>query len=368
MLDRFSALVADRPRRFLQWWGGELAACLPTRLPVRLGLDRPAVWVSIGHSAAKFRMVRGEGNASVAEIVFLPDAPEGQVRRVQSLMLSSGAGQAKVGILLPPSAVLRPTVRLPSAARENLDEVLGFEMDRHTPFRAEQVYHDFRTVALDREADQLVVELAVAQRAEVDRALSIAAAWNLPVDRVAVEDARDPAGVAFNLLPERPVRKEGRGLRRVLIAQAAVICLLAVAAVYLPLQQKIDAIDATEARLTELQAEAAEITELKQQISDLAEQISFLADQKRSSPSATALLAEVTEILPDHTWLTELSWRGEDLRLVGYSQQPLSLIALVEDSDAFAQARFGAPVTMDPRLNLERFNIAASLEGEAKPE
>jgi general secretion pathway protein L len=76
---------------------------------------------------------------------------------------------------------------------------------------------------------------------------------------------------------------------------------------------------------------------------------------------AVVLLAEVTRVLPDHTWLTELSWQDGDLRLVGYSQQPTSLIALLEDSELFGGARFGAPVTTDPRVGLERFNIEVGL-------
>ena len=67
---------------------------------------------------------------------------------------------------LPAERVLQRTVDLPLAAAENLREVLGFEMDRHTPFKAEDVAFDYHIVSTDRQTKRLLVDLTVAPRIE----------------------------------------------------------------------------------------------------------------------------------------------------------------------------------------------------------
>ena len=48
-------------------------------------------------------------------------------------------------------------VTMPAATEENLRQVLGFEMDRLTPFRADDVYFDYRVVSRDAAAGQLAI-------------------------------------------------------------------------------------------------------------------------------------------------------------------------------------------------------------------
>ena len=57
---------------------------------------------------------------------------------------------------------------MPAATEENLAQVLSFEMDRLTPFRADEVYFDHRVVGRDAAAATLAVLVAVARRDIVD--------------------------------------------------------------------------------------------------------------------------------------------------------------------------------------------------------
>ncbi|TGQ96093.1 general secretion pathway protein GspL, partial [Mesorhizobium sp. M4B.F.Ca.ET.203.01.1.1] len=60
--------------------------------------------------------------------------------------------------LLPATDVLRRTLRLPAAAADRLRAVVGFEIDRQTPFEASQVSYDVRELGAAGEG-QLQVEL-----------------------------------------------------------------------------------------------------------------------------------------------------------------------------------------------------------------
>ena len=50
---------------------------------------------------------------------------------------------------------------MPRAVEENLAGMLNFEMDRHTPFRAEDVFFTQRVISRDRASEKIAVELVV---------------------------------------------------------------------------------------------------------------------------------------------------------------------------------------------------------------
>ena len=62
---------------------------------------------------------------------------------------------------------------LPSPTEENLKEVLGFEMDRYTPFALEDVYFDFTIVKRDEARDLIHVLLMVIKKDVVDYYLTL---------------------------------------------------------------------------------------------------------------------------------------------------------------------------------------------------
>ena len=69
------------------------------------------------------------------------------------------------------------TLVLPAAVEENLRQALAYDLDRHTPFKAEELYFD--AVVIDRDAARgtITVDLAAARRTVVDPALR--ARWRL---------------------------------------------------------------------------------------------------------------------------------------------------------------------------------------------
>ena len=107
-----------------------------------------------------------------------PRRTEEQAARRELLRVkrSLKSRRTRIVLALAESQVLRRTVELPAAASENLREVLGFEMDRHTPFKAEDVYLDHRVLGQDGQRKRMTIELLVVPRRVADRAMTIAEA------------------------------------------------------------------------------------------------------------------------------------------------------------------------------------------------
>jgi general secretion pathway protein L len=90
--------------------------------------------------------------------------------------------------------------------------------------------------------------------------------------------------------------------------------------------------------------------------------LALVEKRKREAPASVIVLEAMSQILPDHTYLTELRVLGDKLQIVGITRDAPSLIRLIEQSSHFSQATFFAPTTRSPSEAGEHFNIEARIE------
>jgi general secretion pathway protein L len=366
MADLLSPLTAG-VSRFFRWWLTELAGLLPAALTAAVRRGPRRLVVLLSEREAVFREGR-DGNLRHLGSVKFADLSEGaQLGAVAAVVKSAATRAGEVVLRLPRTQILCRRVELPLAAAENLREVLSFEMDRHTPFQAGEVYFDYRLISKDPAGKRLTVDLAVVARSLADAAVARLSTWGLAPDRLDVVQGSAAQDVGFNLLPVSAMRREGGDLHRATAGAAIVVCGLLAVAFYLPILQKQEILAASEAHLALVQVEAAAAKELSAQVESLLERGRFVVEQKRGRPAVAELLDEVTELLPDHTWIIRFGWTGERLTLSGYSAKPSALIALFEQSDMLSEVRFNSPVTVDQKIGLERFNLSATVARGPEP-
>ena len=350
--------VMDSVSRFFIWWFGELAACVPQGLRRVFWRESTVLAIAPGDGDARVSLRKCDGVRELGRLAL----DRGREPRLQLAQLLRGVSlrDLETAILVPAASVLRRNVNLPLAAAENLREVLAFEMDRHTPFKANEVAFDYRIAGTDPDAKRINIDLAVVPNDAVERARLVAATLGLTPDRIGVAGNAHETERSLNFLPaQRAGRSATR--QRLAIAFAILAVILAIVAVYLPLLVKQRTLAAYEAQLTDSRSAALETEALRKRLAAKLEHDRFLIDRRVMIPSATVMLADVTDRLPDGTWLVQLHWQGDKLVMAGYSPSATPLIAELEDSDILSEVRFGSPVTPDPRIGRERFNITAAV-------
>lgn len=334
---------------------------MPARLRRFVHARGNVLLVDVGERAVILRGARADDEEELGRIELSDSDPASRRARFNLISDRIGGGPRQVILRPPASQLLRKVVELPAAARENLREVLGFEMDRTTPFSADDVYFNYRIRDVDPRTKRLVVELLILPRASIDAAIEMAETWGLHVERVETQTlgprVAAPESARMDFLPASAGARASRPRRWLSAILAATALALFLAVLYLPLGQQRELIAAMSQDVAAVKAKADAGRKLQQQLEASIQQSNFIVDKKLQRPSFLDALDELTRLLPDDSWAIRIRYFNGELQVFGNSPSASALIGVIEDSPIFAAAQFRAPVTRDPRLGLERFHI-----------
>jgi general secretion pathway protein L len=340
-------------RKFFVWWFGQLGELLPQ------GLRRSALTAADAMVISPIGQL-GRGIDAVAVGVRRngKETPLGRfgLNATNLAELPRATGQATV-LRLGEEDVLGKRVSLPLAAERELDQVLAFEMDRETPFKAEELYWNHRIEGADRKNGRLSVRLFLVPKANLAPLLTALSQAGIRPGRAEIADGPD-AGTYLPLEDGGPRHHSSSLLRW----SAAVCCVaLGLAAVVIPFVRQEIALASIEHEIAVGRAAAAEADSLRQEIDRLAGSANFVESEGDKSGRPLAVLAAATRILPDDTYLTEMELRQRKVTLSGRSAAAARLIAPLVADGTFRNPGFAAPVTRLEALGSELFTINAEV-------
>lgn len=332
--------------RFLSWWGRELRAIVPKGL--RRVFAPAAVLV-----ADVDETLRLDRRGAVTDLGALSGLEPRALRRLRSAVKS---GRLPTVLCVDDAAVVRRSVSLPTAAAEDLRAVLRYEIERVTPFEAEELFFAHGPARPVSGTDRMDVDLVFTPRANVQPVLDRMADAGLPVSQLDVWERTGRAGL--NLLPElvwqwTPGRRLTAGL---------MVLLLGLGGTWLWLQfdaqaERVEMLQAA-LRLERRQLIAADDRTVASAITEGAAAKAWAL--RKDTPMAAEIVAAATRLIPDDTWIERLSLTAKGLELTGVSANATRLIALFEADPRFAGAVFRTPVTSTG--DGERFVLAVQLE------
>ena len=155
----------------------------------------------------------------------------------------------------------------------------------------------------------------------------------------------------------------------------ALIATLGIAAVFVPLLQKRQYAIGLTALNAEAGVQAQAADKLRQQLERMQNDYNYILAKKYAYPSAVHVLDEVTRVLPDDTWITQLELKASgraketqhDLYLRGESGNAGKLIALLEESKLVELVTPRSPTTKIQGSAGEIFDLGARLRSLSPP-
>lgn len=319
----------------LRWWTAELTDMLPA--PMRRWFETRPSLNAEPLSDGGYRFSRG------GRLVM--ETP-GRSRRARPVTL-----------LLPPGAALVREVPTSALPERDLRRMLALDIDRLTPFRAEQVFVD---VVLGQSGAGRALVAAI-PREEAIVAIEAAEAAGLEVRALGVAGA-SAAEQAIDFLPRmyeaRAIVRPG-GDRRLIWAVVAALALVnlgvAVGRDYWELNRLKAEVDAQQPMVARVQAVRGQVLGEERRRTDI------LA--RRTGGDPLRMLDALTSAVPSGAWVDKLAFDGRSARVSGYRQDQIDVAAALRAAPALTNVRSSGGDLLTRQAAGQPFDLTADLKG-----
>ncbi|MFG1347104.1 PilN domain-containing protein [Xanthobacter autotrophicus DSM 431] len=311
------------------------------------------------HASGTTRLVEGPDGSFTLEGA--GDTPAPPPFRLDASPLPPGLAAAlkeqEVELALQPGHFLFRPLELPRRAGEFLDGIVRAQIDRLTPWNAADAVFGW-TAPAPLGDDRIALTVAATARGRI--APLVEAVKTLGAKTIAVSTlpvgADAPIRVHAHTTAGTP--KPAR-VRRILTGTLAGAGLAALLALLLAdvaggsLDRELDDLNR--------QIAARRLVLTTSNGGEAGRALATLERRKHEGAPTVLVLDALAEVLPDHTFVTEMHVEGLKLQVMGVSQDAPALIRLMEQSRRFTRATFFAPTTRAAEEAGERFHIEAQI-------
>jgi general secretion pathway protein L len=356
-------------KKFFRWWLRELDFLVPEKIR------------QLVNEKQGFIVVQPQNNNQLALSYALNGVvkPLAILERSASGMAQYKALQAKDERLAKANLILRLThqdavqkeLTLPAAVKENLLQVVTYELDRYTPFTAEQVYFAVKPLEGENEPGYIRVMLVLTPKEKLDALyedIKMMGMSPLFADYEAMPNDLEQRYDGYNLLPENLREKTANTSRFIYTGLVAVVCILLGAVLALPVFFEYRTVNALQQKIDAIEKDAKGVKALQLEIDAMIDETRLLISEKTVVPAVVDILNILSSLIKDDTWLSYLQYSDRHLQIQGESPAASALIGVLEDSEMFANARFVSPVTQDKVSKLERFQITVDVTPAVAPQ
>jgi len=352
-------MIVSSMRVFLSWWFRHLAGLFPGFGMLSAAKRADAVILDIGVEVVTLS-IRVQGSvATIAQAA----ADEAGLKELAHALGGIKSIPRLLFLRLPAVQVLKKHLSLPAAARRDLQNLLGFQIDRETPFAREEIYWNYRLLHQDMTRGQIHVELFLILRRSIDSLLEIAQRAGLAPSAIEIDAGK--AGVTLVSLKSGISATQARS-RWPLIPIPAAACMSVLLAMAAPFAYQQWAIAALDTKIASIQTQVDEAISLRRSVDGVARAAEFF-HEGGCCESRLAMLAAVTRSLPDDAYLTAMTLRGNRLTMSGLSPAAAQLVGSFARLADFKDPSFDSPVVGNRDGELERFTISVQLAKAGAP-
>ena len=269
----------------------------------------------------------------------------------------SGGTPRGATILIPETLCLVRNVALPAMQQADLRRLVTLDLDRLMPFAEDTAYADAAVTGMHAADGKAEVAIAALAKTKISAIHAHALEAGLSPRAIGIADETGGA-LRFDFLPA--LAADGVAIRAASGARfwwglVAAVFALNIAVLVFRDVERVSQLGA----LVELQQPSAIAARrlAKHIADDNATRAELVA--RREQDNALAALAYVTRTIPNGVWIQRYSWTGETLRLAGYKQGNVDVVAALRKSGAFASVRASTSDTASESATGQPFDVSA---------
>ena len=337
--------IALRWRQFALWWSGEFRLAMPAAWrPLLDGRVLPCVFISCSRDSVVCEL---NADARTIQQSFPVAEFDGSALRAWLGQLGLRRDQVLVGPVIAEDLFLRRNLCIPREALASLQQILDQEVIHRTPFRLPDIWHAARPIANETDGGTVSLCHWIITR---DRAMAAIAPMPVALEEFDFLAVRTGAGytnpvVSLRSNADTAAPWASRAIKSLVAALLATVLLGSVAFEWC----QANVANNLEAELLEAKAS---VQGGKSRFSQLTRLYALKADG-----GFLAVWDELSRILPDDTFLTELRMNQGPITISGYSSQAAHLVRIVDQSPMFSGATLVSAILPDATEGKDRFSI-----------
>ena len=274
---------------------------------------------------------------------------------------SFAGARRNVSLRLDDQALLFRRIKLPAAARKNIDRVVGYEFNKYFPMDAKQALFSCKVAAPAAGATSIEIEIWAISRNLVDMYLSmIGQRFEIQVRRLSIANRDGRELIARDLEKERRLEAADTrpSVRRAL--NIAVAGLLLALIVY-PVQRMDAYLEQQQLEIDRLEKQVQPIIELRQKTTAMNERFNQLADRKREAPNQVSIWSHLTKSLGGRAILDRFEIDGRNVRVTGKASSVEALLSSLESDQRIVDVKINGPVKASGDGQHESMNLMLTI-------
>ena len=264
--------------------------------------------------------------------------------------------QGEQVIVIPNEHSITFNLSLPKTALRSLEQLIGSEIQRQTPFDASEVNLSYEIIAIDN--GEISIAAQVVPKLKLNELLDKAKTFGLKPTIAIGDRTRMSEAENLNFFQRIEPHTTSKSLSNVV---NIALLLLIVAAVVSPFLQRHLSIEKAELlnqnlknQIISIQINQRELTHLKKE----AQIIRKFAQERRE---AVDLLESVSKAVPDSAWLSHYSTSNSAITLHGFAENASEVLTELAKIKTLSTPTLQSPIIKDISKNLERFHIRAKI-------
>ncbi len=336
--------------RFFSWWRSQLAGAVSDIANWALpGLRRQ---LTAFVSKDTLRLVEGS-SAEASPLLSCARAVHGPFEKMPP---------ARVSIVFDPDIAFVQLLQMPIAALPHLDGAIALQLPKLLPMEPHALRTDFVVDSIDTDAGVVTVRIAALKASDVEEAEQIIKSLGMTAASIQVRGTESTA--SLHLSSHRMIHSQhdlSRWDFRLLVSAAV----LSVVALLIVCVEGYRADHELARAINLVGPKAAAVLERRQHLFEQLQTLQNISVSEHN-PTAAAILSEVSTRIGHENWVMSFELKGYELRLIGFSQDPATVVAGLSGSTLLTNVALHSSMSTGGQQKArERFEVTATVRPRA---
>jgi len=271
-------------------------------------------------------------------------------------------GRQNIALKFNDNAILYRKLRLPAAARRDIDKVVGYEFDKYFPMNADNALISCEVIEPGTGVESIEVEIRAIAKAVVESHLrTLQEQYAIEVKNLYLMNSNDEVLITGDMSKSNRTNDDQKSVVSQRMLNVMIGSLLVALFIY-PLLKLDWRLSKLEQEVAALETEAQPIIEIREKILGMEERFQYLIDKKKKNPDQAYLWSRVSRSIVDQAILKRMEINGRIVRLEGRAASVERMINSFETDSEVSEVKIIGSVSTSEDNQYENMKISLTID------